>query len=108
MFKDLTVYASPQYSPYQIPENRDSDIALVNFNGGNRTEYTSGDLVQHSEDVWRLVQDSQNDPHPVFMSADLETPLGFATFLACSTNFKKIYISGTYNLSTMLKQLPSQ
>jgi hypothetical protein len=37
------------------------------------------------------------------MSADLETPLGFATFLGCATNFKKIYISGTCNLSTMLK-----
>lgn len=42
------------------------------------------------------------------MSVDLETPLGFATFLACSTNFKKIYIAGTYNLSSMLKQLPTQ
>ena len=42
------------------------------------------------------------------MSADLETPLGFATFLACSSNFKKIYISGTSNLSTSLKQLPIQ
>jgi len=42
------------------------------------------------------------------MSADLEMPLGFATFLACSSNFKKIYISGTYNMSTMLKQLPVQ
>lgn len=42
------------------------------------------------------------------MSADLETPLGFSTFLACSSNFKKIYISGTYNMSTMLKQVPLQ
>jgi len=42
------------------------------------------------------------------MSADLETPLGFATFLACAQNFKKIYISGTSNLSTMLKELPVQ
>lgn len=39
------------------------------------------------------------------MSADLENPLGFATFLACSSNFKKIYISGTYNMSDMLRQL---
>jgi hypothetical protein len=38
----------------------------------------------------------------------LESPLGFATFLACSTNFKKIYIPGTYNLSALLKQIPIQ
>lgn len=42
------------------------------------------------------------------MSADLENPLGFATFLACSSNFKKIYISGTFNVSNMLRQLPLQ
>lgn len=42
------------------------------------------------------------------MSADLSTPLGFATFLACSTNFKKIYISGTCNIGEMLKQIPLQ
>jgi hypothetical protein len=42
------------------------------------------------------------------MSVDLETPLGFATFLACSTNFKKIYISGTNNIASMLTQIPLQ
>jgi len=61
-----------------------------------------------SQDVWRMLSDSSADPNPVFMAADLETPLGFATFLACSSNFKKIYISGTYNMGTMLKQLPIQ
>ena len=38
----------------------------------------------------------------------MESPLGFATFLACSSNLKKIYIPGTYNLSNMLKQIPIQ
>jgi len=108
MFKDLTVYASPQYSSYQIPENREDDIALVNLKNGQKTEFTSGQLVQHATEVWQKLQGSSEDPHPVFMSADLETPLGFSTFMACSTNFKKIYISGTYNMSTMLKQVPLQ
>ena len=34
MFKDLTVYASPQYSPYQIPVNNADDVALVNLKNG--------------------------------------------------------------------------
>lgn len=38
----------------------------------------------------------------------MESPLGFATFLGCASNFKKIYVAGTYNLSTMLNQLPVQ
>lgn len=48
MFKDLTVYAAPQYSPYSIPENRADDLALVNIKNGQRTEFTSGQLVEHS------------------------------------------------------------
>jgi len=34
LFKDLTVYAAPQYSPYSIPENKAEDIALVNIKNG--------------------------------------------------------------------------
>jgi hypothetical protein len=34
MFKDLTVYASPQYSPYQIPANNADDVALINLKNG--------------------------------------------------------------------------
>lgn len=65
-------------------------------------------MVAHSDNMWNLMKDSTNDVHPVFMSADLETVMGFATFLGCARNFKKIYVSGTYNLSTMLKQVPIQ
>lgn len=108
MFKDMTVYASPQYSPYQIPENRPDDVVLIHQQNGRSTEVTSEELVSKSQDVWRMLSDSSADPNPVFMAADLETPLGFATFLACSSNFKKIYISGTYNMGTLLKQLPVQ
>jgi hypothetical protein len=42
------------------------------------------------------------------MASDLETPFGFATFLACATNFKKVFIPGTYNMSNLLKALPKQ
>lgn len=34
MFKDLTVYATPQYSPVQIPVNSPDDVALVNLKNG--------------------------------------------------------------------------
>ncbi len=71
------------------------------------TRISSEELVHHSNTVWEHLKDSTSDTNPVFMSTDLETPFGLATFLACSSNFKKVYISGTYNLSQMLKQLPS-
>ena len=42
------------------------------------------------------------------MSADLETPFGFAAFLGASTNFKKLFIPATFNMSRMLKSVPRQ
>jgi len=91
-----------------LPVNSADDVALITIRDGKAHEITSGALVSHSEKVWEALAGSTHDDQPVFMSADLESPLGFATFLACSTNFKKIYISGTFNMSNMLKQLPIQ
>ena len=45
---------------------------------------------------------------PIFMACDLESPLGFASFLACSANFKKVFVPGTFNMSQMLKSMPRQ
>ena len=42
------------------------------------------------------------------MSCDLESPLGLAAFLACSSNFKKVFIPGTFNMSQMLHSVPRQ
>ena len=45
---------------------------------------------------------------PVFMSVDLETPLGFASFLANSANHRKVFIPSTFNMSRILKSIASQ
>ena len=45
---------------------------------------------------------------PVFMACDLDNPLGFASFLACSTNFKKVFVPGSFNMSQLLKSMPRQ
>lgn len=42
------------------------------------------------------------------MSADLETPFGLAAFLACTSNFKKVFIPGSFQMSAMLKSVPRQ
>ena len=49
---------------------------------------------------------SGDEKCPVFMSCDLENPLGFASFLGCSSNFKKVFIPGTFNMSHMLQSVP--
>lgn len=45
MFKDLTVYATPQYSLNQIPVNNADDVALITIRNGHSSEITSGELV---------------------------------------------------------------
>lgn len=77
-------------------------MVLVHLENGKSTEITSEELVAKSNEVWRVLENSASDPHPVFLASDLEKPLGLAAFLACSTNFKKVYISGTYNMGKML------
>lgn len=45
---------------------------------------------------------------PVFVALDLESPLGFATFLANASNQRKVFIPSTFNLSKVLKSIKSQ
>ena len=45
---------------------------------------------------------------PVFMSLDLETPLGFASFLANTSNHRKVFIPSTFNMSKILKSVGAQ
>lgn len=45
---------------------------------------------------------------PVFMSLDLETPLGFASFLANASNQRKVFVPSTFNMSTILKSVGAQ
>lgn len=45
---------------------------------------------------------------PVFMSLDLESPLGFASFLSNSANHRKVFIPSTFNMSSILKSVSRQ
>ena len=45
---------------------------------------------------------------PVFVSLDLESPLGFATFLANASNQRKVFIPSTFNMSKVLKSIKAQ
>lgn len=109
MFKDLAVYTNPKYSTNQIQANSADDEAYVAISNGNSTTYTSGELAEKADDLWmNHLSSSQSAEAPVFLSCDLETPLGFSSFLACSMNFKKVFVPGTFNMSQMLKTIPMQ
>lgn len=110
-FRDLPVYANPAMSTRQIPENQGDWVTHVVYKGGREaTSITSNELVQKTQSLWDSVlsQASSGSNAPVFMSCDLESPLGFASFLACATNFRKVFIPGTFNMTQMLKSVPRQ
>ena len=109
-FRDVAVYANPRLSSRQIPANDSDALTHLALKGGREAgSFTSGELVTKSNELWsQYLQASEDSVHPVFMTADLETPFGFASFLGCSTNFKKMFIPGSFNMSAMLKKLPRQ
>jgi len=87
--------------------------------------FSSGDIVEKSFSLWENhfsatsgdVDDgklfnyevrSGEAAKPIFMSLDLETPLGFASFLANASNQRKVFIPSTFNASTILKSVRTQ
>ena len=83
---------------------------------------TSGDIANKASELWSTYfSDSSGDIpdgkmfnyevnsgqtcKPVFMSLDLETPLGFASFLANASNHRKVFIPSTFNMSKILKSV---
>jgi len=77
--------------------------------GKEAGSFTSGEIVAKSQSFWNdHLSGSADSKQPVFMSADLETPFGFAALLACTSNLKKVFIPATYNMSSMLKSIPRQ
>lgn len=42
------------------------------------------------------------------MSVDLESPLGFATFVANTSNHRKVFVPATFNMSNILKSVARQ
>ena len=67
---------------------------------------TSGDIVDGK--MFSYETKSGVTCKPVFMSVDLETPLGFSCFLANSANQRKVFIPSTFNMSKILKSVHTQ
>jgi len=109
-YRDVAVYANPAMSTRQIPENQGDWVTHVAYKGGKEvTSITSSDLVSKSQSLWdSSLSKSGDEKKPVFMACDLENPVGFAAFLACSSNFKKVFIPGTFSMSQMLHSVPRQ
>jgi acyl-CoA synthetase (AMP-forming)/AMP-acid ligase II len=101
-FRDLAVYANPAMSTRQIPDNHSDWVTHVVYkNGKEHCTLTSGELVQKVNGLWESPLSAAGSG-PVFMACDMENPLGLASFLACSTNFKKVFMPASFNMSQVL------
>ena len=124
-FKDALVYANTALSGFELPANSSSSPFYESYRGGSRvSSFTNGEIAQRSTQLWDNhwsgtagdVVDavmfseeyrSGTTAKPVFMSVDLETPLGFTSFLANSSNHRKVFIPSTFNMSNILKSVSS-
>ena len=125
-FKDALVYAQPKFSCFSLPLNEASFDLFESYRGGRRvSSFSSGEIASKSMDLWsnHFSKSSGDVPDgklfnvevssgetckPVFISLDLETPLGFSTFLANAANHRKVFIPSTFNMSKILKSVRSQ
>ena len=120
------VYANPQLSAFSLPQNEAGSVLFECYRDGKRvSELTSGDITSKSNEMWQNyfsksagdidggslfhieVRDGQT-AKPVFMSVDLETPLGFTSFLSNASNHRKVFIPSTFNMSKILKSIARQ
>jgi hypothetical protein len=60
--------------------------------------------VSNAQKLWSS-HFSKAGENPVFLSVDLETPLGLASFIANNANFQKVYIPSSFNMSKILTSL---
>jgi hypothetical protein len=52
-FKDSMVYANPQLTTLEIPDNTPGDEAFVSYKGGKQvSSFTNGELVNHARTLW--------------------------------------------------------
>ena len=125
-FKDALVYANPQFSCFTLPQNSAKSQLFECYRGGRRvSQFTNGEIAEQSQDLWSKhfsksagdIDDgslfnyevrSGDTARPIFMSVDLETPLGFASFLANSANQRKIFVPCSFNMSKILKSVSRQ
>lgn len=101
------VYANPKLSNYEIPENSPNDVAFTSYSHGKASSFTNGDLVSSAEKLWHDHFSNAGET-PVFISVDLETPLGLASFIANNANFQKVYIPASFSMSKILTSLKTQ
>ncbi len=125
-YKDALVYANPALSNFQLPQNDANSTLYECYRDGVRVaEHTSGDVASQASSLWNenfsvthgdetfadlfnVEVNNGKTSKPVFMSVDLETPLGFASFLANASNQRKVFIPASTRMTNILKSVSRQ
>ena len=125
-YKDSLVYATSEYAGFELPMNDGNSQLFECYRDSKRVStFTNAEIAAKSGELWschfslsagdhtdaklfNVEVKSGTTAKPVFMSLDLETPLGLATFLANSANHRKVFIPSTFNMSKILKSVSAQ
>ena len=108
-FKESLVYTKPHLTNMKIHGSAKSDLAMEFYSKGDLlTSLTNDELLKKAKEVWKKYLSDGEKHLPVFMTLSLQTPLGFASFLASVTNGRKVFVPSTYNMAKISKSFNFQ
>lgn len=102
-------YVNKEFTNLDLPQNEGNATAFEVYNNGRVAHsFTSAELVDQAH---RLFSENFSDGEqivPVSMPVDLQTPLGFATFLGNNLNGRKVFVPSNYNMTRIFRALEVQ
>lgn len=102
------VYANPKLNTNSIPVNDEHDQVYECYRDGREvSSFSSAEMVEHADQLWHS-HFAHSGSSPVYMSVDLETPLGLGVFLSNSSNMRKLFVPSTFNLSKVMRSIKPQ
>lgn len=108
-FKENMLYTHRALTNYRVAGLESGSLALECYKGGDLvSSHSNNDLIAKAKDVWKKYLDGDDKHLPVFLTLSLQYPLGFASFLSCVMNGRKVFIPSTYNVAKLTKSFNYQ
>lgn len=108
-FKENMLYTHRALTNLRIATPEERGLAMECYKGGRQIcSYTNSELLTKAKDIWKNYLNGDDKTLPVFLTLSLQYPLGFATFLSCIMNERKIFVPSTFNLAKIAKSFSYQ
>lgn len=108
-FKENMLYTKKRLTNLRLPGTKSGSVAMECYTKGELvTSLSHSDIINKANDIWEQYLNGEDKHLPVFLTLSLQYPLGFATFLACTMNGRKVFVPSTYNVAKIAKSFNFQ